>query len=77
MDYSNIVKKLNPRDIPMVQCHAYKWLNDGGYSFNRIQSKRNYLRSLGFRVGIDCIDEEAISLLNLLISFVFNMKYRK
>ena len=76
MDYSKIIKTLNPKNAPVSSCDAFIWWSAGGYAFNRIQAKRNYLRSLGFRKGADTIDQESINLLNLIASAVYDVKFR-
>ena len=76
MNYSNKVKELNPCDTPMVDTHAYKWMDAGGWANNRIQCKVNYLRSLGFRRGIDSIDNNTIRLLNYISDHRFYVRMK-
>ena len=72
MDYSDKVKQLNPSNDPIVETDYYNNMSDGGYNDNRMDCKISYLKTLGFVVGDDKVDEAIINTLDMIHAHYFN-----
>lgn len=73
-NYTNKVMELNPKKTPMIETHFYKWMESGGYLDNRIDTKVNYLQTLGFVKGVDKVSEDCLNMLNFIIRWYYMAK---
>lgn len=71
MDFTPILIRLNPPDVPMVLTNYYKWLGAGCYSGHQVDDNMAYLHSLGFTVGVDYLVPRGITTLDYIHQHYF------
>lgn len=70
----NVVDWGNKKDTPIIESDYYKWLVANNPSHVGYRSKRKYLASKGFQIGVDKITGDCVSILGIIDNYYLKNK---
>lgn len=77
MTVNDKLEIVNPKTSPMTETSYYKWLErKAPADIHAIYTKRDYLKDMGFAVGIDKLNPDFIQTLKSIESFYFDRNLR-
>lgn len=77
-DIDQHINNLNPETCPMTMCDYYKWLEETKpTNIHTIETKKQYLETFGFNVGVDVLKERTIKNLKYIEQYYFDRYLRK
>lgn len=77
-DIDQHINNLNPENCSMTECDYYKWLEETKPTdIHSIETKKLYLETFGFTVGVDVLKERTLKNLKYIEQYYFDRYIRR